>query len=115
MTSTRGRPRSPPAPVYHDAVAFPETRLRRLRQTAVLRDLVRETRLDASQFVLPLFVEQTLSGRSPIAAMPGGDPLGLEAAVAEGGRAQAPGLPPGLPFGLPGPQEGQGPRGRGDQ
>ncbi len=36
--------------------AFPETRLRRLRRTAGLRALVRETRLDLDQFVLPLFV-----------------------------------------------------------
>src|SRR3954468_8511876 len=36
--------------------AFPVTRLRRLRRTAPLRDLVRETRLDLDQFVMPLFI-----------------------------------------------------------
>jgi porphobilinogen synthase len=36
--------------------AFPVTRLRRLRRTAPLRDLVRETRLDLDQFVMPVFV-----------------------------------------------------------
>ena len=36
--------------------AFPVTRLRRLRRTGVLRDLVRETRLDLDAFVMPLFV-----------------------------------------------------------
>ena len=36
--------------------AFPVTRLRRLRRTAPLRDLVRETRLSLDQFVMPLFV-----------------------------------------------------------
>ena len=35
---------------------FPVTRLRRLRRTAPLRDLVREARLDLDQFVMPLFV-----------------------------------------------------------
>jgi porphobilinogen synthase len=35
---------------------FPVTRLRRLRRTAPLRDLVRETRLHLDQFVMPLFV-----------------------------------------------------------
>jgi porphobilinogen synthase len=35
---------------------FPVTRLRRLRRTGPLRDLVRETRLDLDQFVMPLFV-----------------------------------------------------------
>ena len=37
-------------------MAFPETRMRRLRRTAALRDLVRETELRAGQLVLPLFV-----------------------------------------------------------
>jgi porphobilinogen synthase len=36
--------------------SFPVTRLRRLRRTAALRDLVRETRLDIADFVYPLFV-----------------------------------------------------------
>jgi len=35
---------------------FPVTRLRRLRRTSGLRDLLRETRLDLEEFVLPLFV-----------------------------------------------------------
>ena len=35
---------------------FPVTRLRRLRRTPALRDLVRETRLHASDFIYPLFV-----------------------------------------------------------
>jgi porphobilinogen synthase len=47
---------------------FPLTRLRRFRRTAPLRSLVRETRLDVADFVLPLFVcpgegaEVTLDG-----------------------------------------------------
>jgi porphobilinogen synthase len=38
------------------AVAFPATRLRRLRRSAPLRGLVRETRLSLDEFVMPLFV-----------------------------------------------------------
>jgi porphobilinogen synthase len=74
----------------------------------VLRDLVRETRLDASQFVLPLFVEQTLSGRSPLAAMPGVDRLGIEAAVEEAGSARALGIPAVMLFGIPGHKDDEG-------
>ena len=37
-------------------MAFPVTRLRRLRRTAQLRDLVRETRLTPDAFVYPMFV-----------------------------------------------------------
>src|SRR6476660_8907510 len=36
--------------------AFPVTRLRRLRRTSGLRDLVRETRLNLDDFVMPLFI-----------------------------------------------------------
>jgi porphobilinogen synthase len=36
--------------------AFPAVRLRRLRRTGALRDLVRETRLDLRDLVFPLFV-----------------------------------------------------------
>ena len=41
-------------------MSYPETRLRRLRRTAPLRSLVRETRLDLDDFVMPLFVGPTL-------------------------------------------------------
>jgi porphobilinogen synthase len=39
--------------------AFPVTRLRRLRRTSGLRSLVRETRLDLDDFVMPLFIGPT--------------------------------------------------------
>ena len=60
---------------------FPQTRLRRLRRTPVLRDLVRETRLDPGDFVMPLFIEAGLDGRSPIEAMPGVDRMSIGAAL----------------------------------
>ncbi|HSD76054.1 MAG TPA: porphobilinogen synthase [Solirubrobacteraceae bacterium] len=87
---------------------FPQTRLRRLRRTAVLRDLVRETRLDAADLVLPLFVEDGLEGRTPIAAMPGVDRLSLGEAVAEAGTAAALGIPAVLLFGIPADKDAEG-------
>ena len=80
---------------------FPQTRLRRLRATPVLRDLVRETRLDPGDFVLPLFVEEGLDRRASISAMPGVDRLSISAAVAEAGEAAALGIPAVLLFGIP--------------
>ena len=62
-------------------MAFPQTRLRRLRRTSPLRDLVRETRVDPGDLVLPLFVESGLEGRSPIGAMPGVDRLSISEAL----------------------------------
>jgi porphobilinogen synthase len=81
-------------------VPFPATRLRRLRSTPVLRELVRETRLHASDLVLPLFV-QAAAGRTPIAALPGVQRLSISAAVEEAGAARALGLPAVLLFGIP--------------
>jgi porphobilinogen synthase len=86
---------------------YPATRLRRLRSTPVLRDLVRETRLSPSDLVLPLFV-QSASGREPIAALPGVERLGISAAVEEAAAAQALGLPAVLLFGIPDRKDAEG-------
>jgi len=62
--------------------SFPSTRLRRTRQSAPLRAMVRETELRAAQLIQPLFVaEGALKG--PIAAMPGVSRLDLDELVAE--------------------------------
>ncbi|MBM9462277.1 porphobilinogen synthase [Aeromicrobium sp. YIM 150415] len=50
---------------------FPADRPRRLRSTPAMRALVRETRVDASQLVLPMFVAEGLDAPRPIASMPG--------------------------------------------
>jgi porphobilinogen synthase len=92
-------------------VAFPQTRLRRLRRTSPLRDLVRETRVDPGDLVLPLFVELSDSAhppRAPIAAMPGVDRLGISAAVEEAGHAHALGLGGVLLFGIPAHKDEEG-------
>jgi porphobilinogen synthase len=89
-------------------VPFPQTRLRRLRATPVLRDLVRETRLDPGDFVLPLFVEEGLDGRAPIGAMPGVDRLSIAGAVAAAGEAHALGIPAVLLFGIPAEKDEEG-------
>jgi porphobilinogen synthase len=87
---------------------FPQTRLRRLRQTPVLRDLVRETRLNPGDFVMPLFVEAGLDGRSAIEAMPGVDRLSISAAVDEAGEVAALGIPAVLLFGIPDHKDEEG-------
>jgi porphobilinogen synthase len=89
-------------------MAFPQTRLRRLRATPVLRDLVRETRLDAGDLVMPLFIEAGLQGRAPIASMPGVDRLAITEAVAEAGEIAALGIPAVLLFGIPAHKDEEG-------
>jgi len=89
-------------------VAFPATRLRRLRQTGVLRDLVRETDLAVSHLVYPMFVVAGGERRTPIASMPGIDHLSIDGAVEEAGIAQALGIPAVLLFGLPASKDAEG-------
>jgi porphobilinogen synthase len=80
---------------------FPATRLRRLRQTGVLRSLVRETDLAVSHLVYPMFVVASGPRRTPIAEMPGIDHLSIDGAVEEAGVAASLGIPAVLLFGLP--------------
>jgi porphobilinogen synthase len=91
-------------------VAFPSTRLRRLRRTPALRDLVRETHLSPQDLLLPIFIEAGLNGRKPIGAMPGVDRLGVDEAVREAGELVARGIPGLMLFGIPAhkDQEGSG-------
>lgn len=53
------------------SAGFPTLRLRRLRQHAVLRELVRETELSVRDLILPLFVRSGTKERLPIGSMPG--------------------------------------------
>jgi porphobilinogen synthase len=89
-------------------MAFPQTRLRRLRATHALRGLVRETTLSAVDLVYPLFVAHGIDRREPIAAMPGVDHLSIAHAVAEAGEAEALGIPAVLLFGLPASKDDEG-------
>jgi porphobilinogen synthase len=89
-------------------MAFPQTRMRRLRATHELRGLVRETQLSASDFVYPLFVAEGLDGREPIWTMPGIDRLSIAEAVAEAGAAAELGIPAVILFGIPATKDAEG-------
>jgi porphobilinogen synthase len=89
-------------------MAFPATRLRRLRKTGLLRGLVRETDLSVSHLVYPMFVVATSERRRPIPSLPGIDHLSIDGAVEEAGCAQGLGIPAVLLFGLPAAKDEQG-------
>jgi len=89
-------------------MAFPQTRLRRLRASHALRGLVRETSLAPGDFVYPMFVAHGIDERRPIAAMPGVDHLSIADAVDEAGEAAALGIPAVLLFGLPAAKDAEG-------
>ena len=82
-------------------MAFPATRLRRLRRTAALRSMVRETRLTPEAFVYPLFVCPGEGVRKEVRSMPGVFNLSVDEAVKEAEEAHALGVPALILFGLP--------------
>jgi len=75
-------------------------RPRRLRQTEALRSMVRETELNARDFIYPLFVRHG-EGRTPIASMPGVAQLSLEETVRETEKAAELDVPAVILFGIP--------------
>src|SRR5512138_1598133 len=75
-------------------------RPRRLRTTAALRDMVRETELNARDFIYPLFVRHG-SGKSEIRSMPGVYQLSVDAAVREAETSAEAGIKALILFGIP--------------
>jgi len=82
-------------------MAFPVTRLRRLRRTGELRNLVRETRLTPDAFVYPMFVCPGEGVRKEVRSMPGVFNLSVDEAVKEAAEAHGLGVPAVILFGLP--------------
>jgi porphobilinogen synthase len=92
-------------------MAFPATRMRRLRRTGMLRDLVRETSLEARHLVSPMFValgSPSDPPRRPIESMPGVDHLSIDGAVEEAGMVASLGIPAVMLFGLPASKDEEG-------
>src|SRR5205807_8157641 len=90
------------------AMAFPRTRLRRLRATRALRGLVRESQLEPADLVYPMFVAHGLDRREPIEAMPGVDRLSIDHAVSEANEVAELGIPAVLLFGIPAAKDEEG-------
>jgi porphobilinogen synthase len=76
-------------------------RPRRLRRTATMRALVRETRLSPDMFMLPLFVCEGEGVRREVASMPGVFNLSVDEAVKEVAAAKADGVHSVILFGIP--------------
>jgi porphobilinogen synthase len=80
---------------------FPTTRLRRLRRTSGIRQMVRETHLTPSDLVQPLFVRHGGGASTPIESMPGQSHHGIAGLVETAVGVYAAGVPAVLLFGLP--------------
>jgi porphobilinogen synthase len=84
------------------------TRPRRLRRTAALRDLVRESVLSPDDLVFPLFVVHGQDVRRPVASMPGVDQLSVDHLAAEARELRALGIKAVLLFGIPSAKDSVG-------
>ncbi len=81
--------------------SFPDVRLRRLRGSPILRDMVRETRLSVRDLVYPMFVTHGRNVHAEIDPMPGIYHLSLDRLIPEIGDVVALGIPAVLLFGIP--------------
>src|SRR6266849_3823821 len=80
---------------------FPIHRMRRLRATEALRNLVRETRLHPGDFILPLFTCPGEAVRREISSMPGNYQLSIDELVKECAQAHSLGIGGVILFGIP--------------
>jgi porphobilinogen synthase len=82
-------------------MSFPATRMRRLRRTRALRDLVRETELSPKHLVQPLFVVAGEGVREPVTSMPGIERFSINEVVAEATELKTAGIGAVILFGIP--------------
>jgi porphobilinogen synthase len=87
---------------------FPAYRARRLRRTANLRRMVRETRLHIDDLIYPLFCVEGDNVRQPIASMPGICQLSIDLVVEEARQAAELGIPAVMLFGIPDHKDARG-------
>ncbi|HET9072145.1 MAG TPA: porphobilinogen synthase [Acidimicrobiales bacterium] len=87
---------------------YPTTRLRRLRRTPALRDLVAETRLGVDDLIAPLFVREGIDGPQPIASLPGVVQHTVESLRKEARRLADLGIRGLVLFGVPARKDAEG-------
>ena len=88
-------------------MSFPTHRMRRLRSSESLRDLVRETQLDPRDFILPLFVCPGEGIRREISSMPGNCQLSVDSLVKDCQEADQLGIGGVMLFGIPATKDEQ--------
>src|SRR5579862_896236 len=87
---------------------FPATRLRRLRQHPVLRDLVRETTLNIHDLIYPLFVRPGRGIKKEIGSMPGNYQFSVDRLLEEVGVLTEMGVRAFILFGIPAAKDAEG-------
>ena len=82
-------------------MSFPQTRLRRLRETPAVRSMLAETRVHPHDLMAPLFVVEGNGVRKPIASLPGQFHFSVDKLVAEAAGLFELGIPAVMLFGIP--------------
>lgn len=85
-------------------------RPRRLRRTATIREMVRETTLSVKDFICPLFVKHGQGAKDPILTMPGQYQFSVDTLVKEAEELWSVGIPSIILFGLPDRKDATGSR-----
>jgi porphobilinogen synthase len=82
-------------------VSFPTVRMRRLRRTAAMREMLNQVNLQPSNLIYPIFVEESIKKPVEISSMPGYSRLPVAQVAAEGKQALEQGVKSVLLFGIP--------------
>ena len=93
---------------------FPQYRPRRLRRTAPLRRLVRETNVDTADLIQPYFVTSGAGQRRPVGSMPGVAQTSVDELIRDASEAAQLGIPAVLLFGIPDDKDERGSSGWAD-
>ena len=96
-------------------MSFPEHRLRRLRRTETLRNMVRETILSIDDLIYPLFIKSGVKIKKEIQSMPGNYHFSIDELVKECSKIQKLGIPAVLLFGIPSHKDEDGSEGVSDE
>jgi porphobilinogen synthase len=82
-------------------MSFPTVRMRRLRKTAAMREMLNQVNLQPSNLIMPIFVDEGIKKPVAIASMPGYSRVPVSMVAAEGKAAIAQGVKAVLLFGIP--------------
>jgi len=82
-------------------MSFPTVRMRRLRKTAAMRDMLNQVCLQPSNLIYPIFVDESIKKPVAIESMPGYSRLPVAQVAAEGKQALEQGVKSVLLFGIP--------------
>ncbi len=89
-------------------MSFPTVRMRRLRRTAALREMLKQTIIQPSNLIYPIFVEEGIKKPVAINSMPCYNRLPISQVVEEGKQALVQGVKSVLLFGIPAKKDEEG-------